>query len=107
MRGQLFVCVPRHLLPETSSELPPLMKFDIVEMTGAMTALSQDRVRGVGGGGGWRSYKLPHLCTPALLLQGEGVMEVRVISESTGDTSFGGESAEAHSQRNNDTRRFE
>lgn len=52
MRGQLFVCVPRHLLSETSSELPPLMKFDIVEMTGAMTALSQDRVRGVGGGWG-------------------------------------------------------
>lgn len=63
MRGQLFVCVPRHLLPETSSELPPLMKFDIVEMTGAMTALSQDRVRGGWGGGGLISY---HTC--ALLL---------------------------------------
>lgn len=49
MRGQLFVCIPRHLLPETWSELLPLMKFDIVEMTGAMTALSQDRVGGVGG----------------------------------------------------------
>lgn len=37
------------LHPETpaargSSDPPPLMKFDIVEMTGAMTALYQDRV---------------------------------------------------------------
>lgn len=51
MRGQLFVCIPRHLLPETLSELPSLMKFDIVEMTGAMTALSQDRVKEEAGGG--------------------------------------------------------
>lgn len=105
MRGQLFVCIPRHLLPETWSELLPLMKFDIVEMTGAMTALSQDRVGGSGGSGG--SYKLPHLCTPAPLLQGEAVMEVLVISVVTGDTSFCGDSAEARSQRNNDTHRFE
>lgn len=95
MRGQLFVCIPRHLLPETLSELPSLMKFDIVEMTGAMTALSQDRVKEEAGGG---CYKLPHLCTPAPLLQGEGVMEVLVISESTGDTSFSSDSAEARSQ---------
>lgn len=80
------------------------MKFDIVEMTGAMTALSQDRMKEEEEEG---SYKLPHLCTPAPLLQGEGVMEVLVISESTGDTSFGGDSAEARSQWNNDTCRFE
>ncbi|KAF0027366.1 hypothetical protein F2P81_020107 [Scophthalmus maximus] len=42
------------------------MKFDIVEMTGAMTALCQDTVEGEGN---MNSYKLPHLCTPALLLQ--------------------------------------
>lgn len=93
MRGQLFVCIPRHLLPETRSQLPALMKFDIVEMTGAMTALSQDRVKEEEeGGGGLRgeggAYMLPHLCTPAPLLQGEGVMEALVISEPTGDTSF-------------------
>lgn len=65
MRGQLFVCIPRHLLPETSSELPPLMKFDIVEMTGAMTALSQDRVKEEEEGGG----RLISYHTCALLLR--------------------------------------
>lgn len=34
------------------------------------------------------SSKIPHLCTPAPLLQGERVMEVLMISKSTGDTSF-------------------
>lgn len=77
------------------------MKFDIVEMTGAMTALCQDTVEGEGN---MNSYKLPHLCTPALLLQGEGecVMEALVISKSTGDTSFSSGSAEVYSQQNND-----
>lgn len=48
------------------------------------------------------SYKLAHLCTPAPLLQGERVMEVSVISESTGDTSFSSGPAEVYSQQNND-----
>lgn len=46
----------------SSEPPPPLMKFDIVEMTGAMTALYQDSVC-VGGG----CYKLAHLCTAAPL----------------------------------------
>lgn len=91
MRGQLFVCIPRHLLPETRSQLPPLMKFDIVEMTGSMTALI--------------SY---HTC--ALRLHCSKVrawwkrwwfLSRQAIHHS------GGDSAEARSQRNNDTRRFE
>lgn len=48
------------------------------------------------------SYKLPHLCTPAPLFQGECVMEVLVISKSTGDTSFSSRPAEVYSQQNND-----
>lgn len=36
------------------------------------------------------SYKIPHPCTPAPLLQGERVMEALMISKSTGDTSFSG-----------------
>lgn len=50
------------------------------------------------------SYKLPHLCTPAPLFQGERVMEVLVISKTTGDASFSGGSAEIYSQQNNDRR---
>lgn len=53
------------------------------------------------------SSKLPHLCTAAPLLQAECVMEVLVISESTGDASFAGDSAGTHSQWNNDARGFE
>lgn len=75
------------------------MKFDIVEMTGAMTAFCQDTVEEEGD---VNAYKLPHLCTPVRLLQGECVMEVLVISKSTGDTSFSSESAEVYSQQNND-----
>lgn len=77
------------------------MKFDVLEMTGAMTALCQDTVEGERN---VNSYKLPHLCTPAPLLQGEGecVMEVVVISKSTGDTSFSSGSTEVYSQQNND-----
>lgn len=77
------------------------MKFDILEMTGAVTALCQDTVEGEGN---MNSYKLPHLCTPAPLFQGEGecVMEVPVISKSTGDTSFSSGSTEVYSQQNND-----
>lgn len=77
------------------------MKSDIVEMTGAMTALCRDTVEG-GGWGDVNSYKLPHLCTPAPLFQGECVMEVLVISKSTGDTSFSSRPAEVYSQQNND-----
>lgn len=75
------------------------MKCDILEMTGAMTALCQDTVEGEGN---VNSYKLPHLCTSAPLFQGECVMEVLVISKSTGDTSFSGGSTEVYSQQNND-----
>lgn len=77
------------------------MKFDIVVMTGAMTALCHDAVEGEGY---VNSYKLPHLCTSASLFQGEGecVMEVPVISKSTGDTSFSSGSTEVYSQQNND-----
>lgn len=112
MRGQLFVCIPRHLLPETRSQLPPLMKFDIVEMTGSMTALSQDRVKEEeegGGGGGWGGCLISyHTC--ALRLHCSKVrawwkrwwfLSRQAIHHS------GGDSAEARSQRNNDTRRFE
>lgn len=64
------------------------MKFDTVEMTGAMTALCQD-----GGGKGARGgRKRLHVSTPvrppARLLRGERVMEVAAISDSTGNTSF-------------------
>lgn len=99
-RGQLLFV--SHLLPALQGRVqrsPPLMKFDIVEMTGAMTAFCQDTVEGEGNA---NAYKLPHLCTPARLLQGEIVMEVLVISKSTGDTSFSSESAEVYSQQNND-----
>ncbi len=75
------------------------MKCDILEMTGAMTAFCQDTVE---GDGNVNSYKLPHLCTSAPLFQGECVMEVLVISKSTGDTSFSSGSAEVYSQQNND-----
>lgn len=111
MRGQLFVCIPRHLLPETRSQLPPLMKFDIVEMTGAMTALSQDRVKEEEeGGGGLRGGG--HICyhTCALLLH---CSKVRAwwkrwwFPSRQAIHHSGGDSAEARSQRNNDTRRFE
>ncbi len=78
------------------------MKCDILEMTGAMTALCQDTVEGGAEGRDVNSYKLPHLCTPAPLFQGECVMEVLVISKSTGDTSFSSGSAEVYSQQNND-----
>lgn len=57
------------------------------------------------------SYKLPHLCTPTPLLQGERVMEALVISKSTGDTSFSSGSVEIYPQQNDDrcddSRRFE
>lgn len=96
------VSIPSHLLPAVRRgvrRIPPLMKSDILEMTGAMTALCQDTVEREGN---VNSYKLPHLCTPAPLFQGECVMEVLVISKSTGDTSFSSGSAEVYSQQNND-----
>lgn len=43
---------PGHLLPAVQRgvrRIPPLMKSDIVEMTGAMTALCQDIVEESGG----------------------------------------------------------
>lgn len=94
------VSIPSHLLPAVQrgvQRIPPLMKFDIVEMTGAMTALCQDTVEEEEN-----VNSLPHLCTPAPLFQGECVMEVLVISKSTGDTSFSSGSAEIYSQQNND-----
>lgn len=77
--------VPCHLRPAVQrvvQRIPPLMKFDILE---------NDRCHDstmVEGEGDVNYYKLPHLCTPAPLFQGECVMEVLVISKSTGDTSF-------------------
>lgn len=98
------VSIPSHLLPDVLQgvqRIPPLMKFDILVMTGAMTALCQDTVEGEGN---MNSYKLPHLCTDAPAFQGERerVMEVLVISKPTGDTSFSSGSAEVYSQQNND-----
>lgn len=46
------VGIPSHLLPAVRGavrRIPPLMKSDILEMTGAMTALCQDTVEGGGG----------------------------------------------------------
>lgn len=93
--------IPSHLLLAVQrrvQRIPPLMEFDILETTGAMTALRQDAV---GGEGNMNSYRLPHLCN---LLQGEGecVMEAVVIFNTTGDTSFSSWSAEVYSQQNND-----
>ncbi len=96
------VSIPSHLLPAVQrgvQRIPPLMKLDILEMTGAMTALCQDTVEEEGNA---NSYKLTHLCTPAPLFQGELVMEVPVIFKSTGDTSFSSGPAEVYSQQNND-----
>lgn len=45
------VGIPSHLLPAVRRavrRIPPLMKSDILEMTGAMTALCQDTVEGGG-----------------------------------------------------------
>ena len=49
------VGIPSHLLPAVRGavrRIPLLMKSDILEMTGAMTALCQDTVEGGEGGGG-------------------------------------------------------
>lgn len=46
------VGIPSHLLTAVRGavrRIPPLMKSDILEMTGAMTALCQDTVEGGGG----------------------------------------------------------
>lgn len=65
------VVIPSYLLPAEQlrvQPLPLLMEFDVLEMTGAVTALCRDTV---GEESNVNSYKVPHLCTPAPPLQGE------------------------------------